>query len=295
MIKLAILGAENSHAWGFAPVLAPKDGEKKFPDVELLGVYADLNEYESDIGLDYIKENSTCKVFADHYNDFLEEADAVMVTARKGKDHFKYAKSYIEKGIPVWIDKPTTCDTDELVEMYEYAQKHGAILSGGSSLEYAAEVQRLAEAVRKSDKPVLGGHVTAPVDMENEYGGFWFYTQHLVQMITTVFGCDVKSVRAEKTPLGVNARYRYENFDVTAFFGTSYSVTVYLEEWNVDATAFQLTADYFMPELVSFYNVIKSGKADKTRKEYMTPVFMLDATIRSYNEDREVEIAVPQD
>ena len=39
MIKLAILGSENSHAWGFSSVFAPKDGKKMFEDVELIGMH----------------------------------------------------------------------------------------------------------------------------------------------------------------------------------------------------------------------------------------------------------------
>ena len=41
MIKIAILGSENSHAWHFASVLAPIDGNKKYPDIELIGVYGE--------------------------------------------------------------------------------------------------------------------------------------------------------------------------------------------------------------------------------------------------------------
>ena len=54
----------------------------------------------------------------------------------------------------------------------------------------------MAEKVKNLGGNILGGHVTAPVSMENPYGGFWFYTQHLVAMVTTVFGPKIKSVRA---------------------------------------------------------------------------------------------------
>ncbi|MBQ4516480.1 MAG: Gfo/Idh/MocA family oxidoreductase [Clostridia bacterium] len=292
MIKLAILGTENSHSWYFSSVLAPKDGNKKYPDIELLGVYGDCNAEGAEEGFEKIREMSACNVFANHYNDFLDEADAVMITAADGANHFKYAKSYIEKGIPVWIDKPTTRDTSELVEMWELAEKSGAILCGGSALQYADTIKKLADEVSNSNEQICGGHVTAPLSMENSCGGFWYYTQHLVQMMTTVFGSDVKSVRAEKNERGVNAIYRYNGFDVTTFYGSGYSVTVYMNEWVAKAESFDLTATYFMPPLESFIKVLKSGKADKTKKEFMAPVFIIDATIKSYNENREVIIDI---
>ena len=56
MIKLAILGVENSHSRHFASVLAPKEGKKIFEDVELIGVYGDPNEEGFEVGLENMKK-----------------------------------------------------------------------------------------------------------------------------------------------------------------------------------------------------------------------------------------------
>lgn len=288
MIKLAILGIENSHAKCFASVLAPKKGRKLFKDVELIGVYGDPNEEGFSEGVDGMEKVSDCPIYSDDYNRFLDEADAIMVTARHGANHFKYAKKYIEKGIPVWIDKPFTCSVEEVDEMVALAKKSGCLLCGGSSLEYAAPVLKLSEYVKDKKSEIVGGHVTAPVNMENAYGGFWFYTQHLVAMIMTVFGYDIKSVTAIKDKNGVHAIYSYDEFSVSAYFGTSYSVSVYSNVVGVTAEVFGLDADYFVPELKAFYEVLKSGKADKTEKQIKAPVYVLDATIRAYTENKEI-------
>jgi len=288
MIKLAILGVENSHCRHFASALAPKEGKSVFDDIELIGVYGDPNEDGFEAGLEDMKKVSRCPVYSDDFNRFTDDADAIMVTARHGANHFKYARKYIEKGIPVWIDKPFTCDIAEVEEMVALAEKSGTLLCGGSSLEHHKSVKRFAEAVREKRKDITGGHVTAPVNMENPYGGFWFYTQHLVAMIMTVFGYDIKSVRAFKEKNGVHAVYSYEDFSVSAFFGTIYSVSVYTSNYSMEQESFDLTADYYMPELESFYNVLKSGKADKTKEQFTKPIYVLDATIRAYTENRQI-------
>ncbi|MBQ4194373.1 MAG: hypothetical protein II650_08945, partial [Clostridia bacterium] len=41
MYKIAILGSENSHCMGFASVLAPREGMRRFPDLELIGIAGD--------------------------------------------------------------------------------------------------------------------------------------------------------------------------------------------------------------------------------------------------------------
>ena len=100
MIKIAILGFENSHSWLFASYLAPKKGKKKFKDVELLGIYGDPNEDGYDTALAEIGKFSDCPIYSDDYNRFLDEADAVMITARHGANHFKYAKNILKKVFP---------------------------------------------------------------------------------------------------------------------------------------------------------------------------------------------------
>ena len=294
MIKLAILGSESSHCSYFASVLAPKSGDKIFKDVELIGVYADPGEIGALEGNNSVKEVSQCKVFATDKDTFLNEADAVMITARNGAKHFEYAENYIKKGIPVWIDKPITCSVSEIKKLVQLANKHGAVLSGGSSLEYHEIVKDFSLVVKEKKHNIIGGHVTAPVNLDNPYGGFWFYTQHLVGMMLSVFGSNVKSVRAIKGKDGVHAIYSYDKFTVSAFYGTGYSVSVYTDAYDSISKAFSLPDDYYIPELQTFYDVIKSGRADKSVKDYIAPVYILEATIKSYEKECEIFINIPE-
>ena len=293
MIKLAILGLENSHSWAFASVFAPKDGKKRFEDIELLGVYGDPNEDGYDTGIGRIKDSSDCEIYSDDYNVFLDEADAVMITARHGANHLKYARKYIEKGIAVWIDKPITCSTDEVVEMVELAKKHNAVLSGGSSLEHHEGVIKMAQDAAEAGDDLLGGHVSAPVNMVNPYGDFWFYSQHLVGIMTTIFGIDVKSVKAIEEPNGVHAIYDYGNFTVSGHYGGGYTGTIYIGNYGAKSEVFVLGEDFYMPEIITFYDVMKKRKADKTAKEYIAPVYILDATIKAFKENKEISIEIP--
>lgn len=290
MIKLAILGIENSHSGCFASVLAPKNEKKIFEDVELIGVYGDPNEEGFEEGVKNMKNISDCPIYSDDYNRFLDEADAIMVTARHGAHHFKYAKKYIEKGITTWVDKPFTCSLDEIEEMVALAKNSGCLLCGTSSLEFEQGVLKLSEYAKGKKGDIVGGHVTAPVSIENAYGGFWFYAQHLVAMVMTVFGYDIKSVTAVKDKNGVHAVYNYDDFSVSAYFGTGYSVSVYTTGGNITSEVIVLGEDYFVPELEAFYKVLRSGKADKTEKEIKMPVYVLDATIKAYTEKKEIFI-----
>lgn len=294
MIKLAILGSENSHAWGFSSALAPKDGEKMFPDVELIGMHLNPETDDGKIAMDKIKEGSSIKEFSADPEAFVDDADAVMVTARHGGDHLKFIRKYIEKGIPVWVDKPITCSPKEAEELIDLCKKYCAPVSGGSSLAHAEGVIKAAKYVRENPEKIIGGHITAPINMINNYGNFWFYSQHLVQMITEIFGIEIKSVVAKKDATGVMATYEYENFNVTAYFGTGYCVTVYTGGYDVITESVELGSDYYIHELKAFIDVARSGKSNVEYRTLVAPVYIIDATIKAYESGEEVKIIIPE-
>lgn len=63
---------------------------------------------------------------------------------------------------------------------------------------------------------------------------------------------------------------------------------MYSNATGVTSEVFGLSAGYFIPELEAFYEVLKSGKADKTEKQIKAPVYVLDATIKAYTENKEM-------
>ena len=106
MKRIAILGCENSHANAFLKFVRD---EKKFSDVEVVGVYSD--DTEASLKL---KEKFNVPVLED-YADAVGKIDGLVITARHGDNHYKYAKPYLESGIPMFIDKPITVKEDEAV------------------------------------------------------------------------------------------------------------------------------------------------------------------------------------
>ena len=247
MFKIAILGSENSHAANFAAMIAGRDGKRLFPDVELLGVYSDQSIAGAKEGNEQVAKVSTCNYFADSYQKFLGKVDGVMVTARHGKYHLEYAREFIKQGIPAWIDKPICASTDDVLELVQLSKQYHTPICGGSSLVHTDGVIQLSEYVKQQKGQILGGHVTAPVNLVNDYGNFWFYSQHLVQMITKIFGCNVKGVSAQKNESSVRSEYYYENFVVTAFFGTGYSACVYNDGYNAECVNINLVPDNCVP------------------------------------------------
>ena len=215
------------------------------------------------------------------YNELVGKVDAVMVTARHGGNHLKYAYEYIKTGIPVWMDKPITASIDETRELVEICKKYGNLICGGSMLGLVQDTLDMKKAFEES-KNVVGGSVVAPVNMENPYGNFWFYSSHLIQMILTVFGGGVKSVSAHKSEKGVTAIYRYDNFDVTAAYCEAYyNYGITLHGDTIIHKNLKLD-DGTEREMNEFMEMLHTGKSPKSFEELTRAVFVTDATIKSF-------------
>ena len=94
MFKVAILGCENSHADAFLNLIY---NTEDYRDVEVVGVYS--NEPEA---VKKLNEQFGTPIMAD-FADAVGQVDGVMITARHGDNHYKYAKPYMDAGIPMFI------------------------------------------------------------------------------------------------------------------------------------------------------------------------------------------------
>ncbi|MBR5518890.1 MAG: Gfo/Idh/MocA family oxidoreductase, partial [Clostridia bacterium] len=180
MYKIAILGCENSHANAFLDLIIK---DKVYTDIEVLGVYSDDIEAAN-------KLKDTYGVYvAESYDEFAGKVDGIVITARHGDNHYKYAKPYIASGIPMFIDKPITVTEKDAEDFKAELIKNNVKVSGGSSLKHPEVFAEFKKIIAdKTYGEVFGGMFRAPVSLENDYGNFYFYSQHLVQMVCEVFG-----------------------------------------------------------------------------------------------------------
>lgn len=213
--RIAVLGTENSHALAFANLI------RTCPELTLVGAFgaepAANERFSSTFGVPCVTDPAA----------FAGRVDGVMVTARNGSAHLELAHPYLTPGTVLFVDKPlcgTAADAEELLRL---VGESGALLSGGSCLQYAPSLLRLRDRVDAARADVIGASFSAPVEMESPYGGFLFYAPHLVQMCLTVLGNGIRAVRAIRQGDHVTALLRYDTFCASLFFGCdTYSATV---------------------------------------------------------------------
>ena len=275
MKKIVILGCENSHANSFLGFIRDRE---EFSDVEVIGVYSHERE-----AAEKLNEQFGVPVM-DNYDDAVGKVDGVVITARHGDRHLMYAKPYIESGVPMFIDKPVTVKEEDTVELVELLKKNNIQVTGGSCLKYdpfvlALKRDRECNAMGK----VLGGMVRAPYNKENEYGGFFFYSQHLVEMVCEIFGRFPKSVIAKENNNNINVLFRYDDYDCTAIFteGVHIYGAALVAERATKSLDVSFCSDWFYREFKAYYDILSGGKMKETYEGFVAPVFILNAIDRS--------------
>lgn len=278
MYKVAILGGESSHANSFLKYI------KAAPDVEAVGVFS---EYEG--AAEKLSAEFSVPVLKS-FSELVGAVDGLIITARHGKDHYRFAKPYIKSGIPMFIDKPIVATEKEAFEFMRELKANDVRVSGGSSVVHDPWVHELREAVQTNKYgKTLGGYLRAPLNMHNEYGGFIFYAPHLVQTVQAIFGLYPESVLA--TPKGdvVNLRVSYGDFIVSAdYVEHNYLYYAALSaEKCVKSGVIEVGEPCFETEFKNFYSILRGEPQAESYDEFMAPMLLMEAVARSMKSGRE--------
>ena len=275
MKKIAILGCENTHADAFLKCIK---GKEEFSDVSVVGVYSDDRA-----AAEKLNEKFGVPVM-ENFADAVGKIDGLVITARHGDKHYPYAKPYIESGIPMFIDKPITINEDEAVAFMRELKENGVRFCGGSSLKQDEFVRKLKEeSIAEVGGKTVGGYVRAPYQAENAHGGFYFYAQHLTEMILEIFGRFPLSVTARQNGSQIHVLFHYEDYDCVGLF-CDRNYTYYASRMSESGSScFDISAtnEWFDGEFEEFYKLLSGGEQTATHKEFIAPVFIMNAIARS--------------
>ena len=289
MFRIGIIGSDNSHADAFAKIVNlpdEKTGEYLFPDFKITSIFGIEKERTQEVATKGKIENIVEKP-----EDMLGKVDAVMVVFRHGDLHIQYAMPFIEAGIPTWIDKPFTIKNEDAKMIFKAAQKHDALLTGGSSLKYIYDILMIKSAVENGSR--IGKLKTAvinfPATLENQYGGIYFYGAHLVEMTMKAFGYDARSVVASESNGCVAAIVKYDDYQVTMNFiqdSKEYLAILYGDKGTI-IREIDSNGCYAL-EFEKFAEMMRTKKSVESYEHLYAPVELLNAVVEAYTNKREV-------
>lgn len=229
MIKIGIIGTENSHAMAFAKYFnLPDEKTGKIPYDEirvtaLMGSEASTAAIKEQVG-----ELAVCQTA----EEMTQLVDAVMIVNQRGSDHYKNAMPFVKKGMPVFVDKPFTSDVAQAEELCAQMAQYGCKVMGGSGCKYASGIVEAGELVKKlrEEGSLVSANMNFIMVMDSNFDGIFFYAPHLVEMCMAAFGYDMKAVQAVRQGSSMMVLAEYENDTVALHFnrdGLKYATTIY--------------------------------------------------------------------
>jgi hypothetical protein len=141
---------------------------------------------------------------------------------------------------------------------------------------------------------VRGGNVCAPLAMTSPHGGFYFYSQHLVQMMTAIFGNEVEEVAAIACNNEAAFVAKYKDYPITGSYtseGWYYHATVFGGK-GLKADKFEFTSYPFECELDDMYDLLCGKEMKETYDEFIRPVFILNALEASMKSGKSEKVQV---
>lgn len=278
MKKVVFLGCENSHASMFLNYIKTI---QKYSDVEVVGVYShDLEASKK------LAERFNVPIL-ESYDQAVGIADCVVVTARHGDNHYKYAKPYIKKGVTLFLDKPITISEDEALALMKECKEKGVKVTGGSSLRFDSNVCELKQDfLENKDGNTVGGLVRCPVSLGNVNGGFFFYSQHLVEIVQEIFGRYPTAVQSIKAGKNLTVNFLYDDFVVTGLFVDEVYTCYYVSRFTDNVMkgkqfAIDGESKCFIDEWDEIYEIMSGKEQVANYNDFIAPVFVLNAIYRS--------------
>jgi predicted dehydrogenase len=190
MIRIGIVGSDNSHALAFARLA---NVERVLGDTcRVVAISGSDPEQTASVARD-----GEIPEIVERPEEMVDQVDLAIVVDRHGDLHAAHALPFIEKGLPVFVDKPFAIKLDDCARMLAAAERSGAVIDSYSALRFAPSARELADEAARIG-PIRAAHIAGPCDFSSPYGGPFFYATHVIELALMLIGQDATSVSARR-------------------------------------------------------------------------------------------------
>ena len=219
----------------------------------------------------------------DDYLDLINQVDAVIIARDDYETHFKISKPFLEKKIPVFIDKPLTIYENEL-NYFEPFIKNGLLMSC-AGLGFAEELDALRANINEfGEIKLIKG--TVLLDWEK-------YGIHLLEAIFHIIPFDIKSVEYINSLHGTYILRSNQGYIIEIDTIGKSSKTFNLEFWSeTNRYSAELNNNFraFRRLLYHFVQMIEQKKPQVDPHTTINIINTLIAGIKSRNKNITIEL-----
>ena len=283
MIRLGIVGAENSHSYSIGRIC---NVEKAVP-MCVAAIWGETAEFAKSAA----EKGAIPKIVQD-WRELLGQVDAVMVDHRHAKYHFEPAEFFIRNGVPTFVDKPMTFTADEARLLLDLADSKNTPVTTFSSIPLQSAFQAFkAELAKEGALRVLNS--TGPADIKSPYGGIFFYGIHQVDAMVELMGTEAESVTVERRDANAIVIVRYSGnrwatinciVPPTAFHWMACTEKQTLVHANVS------DSNPYMSSARLILSLVEEKKSRFGRERMLAPVAILEAMETSLQSGKTVRV-----
>ena len=285
MIRIGIVGAENSHTAAIAKTL---NIQKKVPGCRVVSVWGETPKYARAAA-----EAGEIPGIVQDPEDMIGNVDAAIVDHRHAKYHLPAVRPLLEAKVPLFVDKPFCYRLREGKAFLARAHELKVPVCSFSVLPKQASFAELKKEVRKLGR-VVSIVSTGPCDIKSEYGGVSFYGIHQVDMVVRLLDNDithgvVNLGKKNHTATLFSAGGAISTLNLFTEGHTAFHVSIIGEKGRVDQTI-GYDENPYLSGARSFCRMFKTGKTDETDQTILMPVAVLEALEKSIVQKRKVKV-----
>lgn len=180
MIRVGAVNIDTSHPMGFAEVMEKSDRAR------YVGVYND--SFRNDAEVDGFIRRFGLEKRCDSLDELADMCDIGFIHGCDWDDHLRCAQPFLDRGKPVFIDKPLVGNLRDLHKVEELVNR-GAVILGASSARYAYEIQEFLAIPEEERGEIVQVFGTAGVDEFN-------YGVHIAEAIGGILGTGAQWVQS---------------------------------------------------------------------------------------------------
>jgi predicted dehydrogenase len=289
MIRIGIVGSDNSHALAFSQLMNTQKGkgDPRWEEAHCVALYGTDPARNAEVA-----EKGKIPMIAPSVEEMLKHVDAAMVVWRHGDLHASHALPFLQAGKPVFVDKPFAIKIEDCQAMLAAAQKSKALLTSYSTTRWTKAIRKLQDRAAEYGDLRMG-QVSGPADLESEYGGVFFYANHAVEMMFALFGHGAVAIYAREGQGNITGVVRWPdgkvaNLNLMKSAKATYSATLHgTAGWISEKIDI---GGSYEDGLEQFVKMIRTGKRPLTDEQLLEPTRLMHALLRSLKSGKEETI-----
>ena len=295
MLKLALVAAaEWPHGKTFSGLFngifdPDTDKPTQIADPRLAGARITRIWDENKAAAQELADTRHIDLVLNKLEDAADDVDGVIIADDASQQHQKYAKPFIDRKLPLFVDKPLSRQYAEAKRIVDSVRKKGGLFQSGSSLRYCNEVLTLKDSL--DDK--VGAPLLAATFGPSE---LIFYGVHSLELLLGVVEGRVATVQHLGTETLDLVKLKFESGLIATWMcgeGSARGAWRLVIRGDKGEAVVDTVTDNYQNMMANFVKMVETGEPPISLDDTLHVIAVLDMAQKSVERGGK-ELRVPQ-